>query len=44
MLASNPIRQHRVRALMTPTRLTVAILCLLVLFSVVVSRVDRRRG
>ena len=36
MLASNPIRQHRVRALMTPTRITAAILCVLVFFSVVV--------
>jgi hypothetical protein len=35
VLASNPIRQHRVRALMTPTRITAAILCLLVVFSVV---------
>jgi hypothetical protein len=35
VLVSNPIRQHRVRALLTPTRITAAILCLLVFFSVV---------
>ncbi len=35
MLASNPIRQRRVRALLTPTRITAAIFCVLVFFSVV---------
>jgi hypothetical protein len=36
VLASNPIRQHRVRALLTPTRVTAAILCVLVFLDVVV--------
>jgi hypothetical protein len=35
VLASNPIRQRRVRALLTPTRITAAILGVLVFFSVV---------
>jgi len=35
VLASSPIRQHRVRALLTPTRITAAILCVLVFLGVV---------